>query len=184
MKKTIINPVNRSENKHEIMNIITTFSILTKQKYHRLVLVLAITLTNSFCFAQDDVTQIKKNISTMFEGMATFDTALIRSVFDDNLMLKTITTERNGKTNVRNQSAQHFLNSVGFKKENTKYDERITSMDIKIDKDMAMVWAPYRFYLNDAFSHCGVNLFALAKLDGMWKIISITDTRRKSDCVP
>ncbi len=47
---------------------------------------------------------------------------------------------------------------------------------------MANVWAPYEFYLNNDFSHCGVNYFQLF-FDGIqWKIIYLIDTRRKQGC--
>ncbi len=47
---------------------------------------------------------------------------------------------------------------------------------------MANVWAPYEFYLNNDFSHCGVNSFQLF-FDGIqWKIIYLIDTRRKQGC--
>jgi hypothetical protein len=48
---------------------------------------------------------------------------------------------------------------------------------------MASVWAPYKFYLGDKFSHCGVDVFQLMKTGDGWKIIYIVDTRRKGDCV-
>lgn len=134
--------------------------------------------------AQNEDHQIKKSIMTMFDGMAAFDSAMVRSVFAESFTLKTVTTSPDGMTKVRDQTAQDFINAIGTKREGVKYDERLTSIDIKIDREMAMAWTPYRFYLNDAFSHCGVNVFIMAKIKGLWKIVSITDTRRKADCVP
>ena len=43
-------------------------------------------------------------------------------------------------------------------------------------------WTPYSFFLNDTFSHCGVNNFQLLKKEGEWKIIYLIDTRRKEGC--
>ena len=47
---------------------------------------------------------------------------------------------------------------------------------------MANAWAPYEFYINSEFSHCGINSFQLIKIEGNWKIIYIIDTRRKDNC--
>jgi hypothetical protein len=37
----------------------------------------------------------------------------------------------------------------------------------------------YAFYLDDQFSHCGVNAFQLVRMEAGWQIIQITDTRRR-----
>jgi hypothetical protein len=63
-----------------------------------------------------------------------------------------------------------------------KLDEQLLSYDIKIDGDMAIAWTPYKFYFNDKFSHCGVNIFTLIKREQRWKIMGITDTRRRQGC--
>ena len=51
-----------------------------------------------------------------------------------------------------------------------QYKERYWDAFIVSDGNIASVWAPYDFYLNDKFSHCGVDLFYLVKEEGTWKI--------------
>ena len=46
----------------------------------------------------------------------------------------------------------------------------------------ATIWAEYDFYLGDQFSHCGVDVMWLAKLATGWKIIALSDTRRREGC--
>jgi hypothetical protein len=36
--------------------------------------------------------------------------------------------------------------------------------------------------VGDRFSHCGVDAFTLAKEDDAWKIVALTDTRRRQGC--
>jgi hypothetical protein len=60
-----------------------------------------------------------------------------------------------------------------------KFQEKILSYNIQIDGAMAQVWAPYEFYLNEKFSHSGVNAFTLFKEKDEWKIIYLIDTRRR-----
>jgi len=62
------------------------------------------------------------------------------------------------------------------------YDERITFDLVKIDGELAMVWAPYKFYLGEKFSHCGVDAFQLVKINNNWKIQYLIDTRRRQGC--
>lgn len=47
---------------------------------------------------------------------------------------------------------------------------------------MAFVWAPYTFYLDKAFRHCGVDAIDLLKDGAGWKITQLADTRRTQNC--
>ena len=51
--------------------------------------------------------------------------------------------------------------------------------DIKIDGNLASVWTPYEFYVNDTLSHIGANSFTMIKENNQWLIIHLIDTRRK-----
>jgi hypothetical protein len=35
---------------------------------------------------------------------------------------------------------------------------------------MAVVWAPYEFWINGATTHCGVDVFSFVKIDRTWKV--------------
>lgn len=63
-------------------------------------------------------------------------------------------------------------------------DPILGDADVRTDGDLATVWVPYAFYVGDDFSHCGTNAFQLARLDGAWSIIRVTDTRRPDNCDP
>jgi hypothetical protein len=82
---------------------------------------------------------------------------------------------------VRNESVAAFVNQVGSLPADAA-DERITFGMIKIDADLASVWTPYKFYFKQQYSHCGANSFQLVRLNGIWKIQYLIDTRRKADC--
>ena len=41
----------------------------------------------------------------------------------------------------------------------------------------------FAFYLDDKFSHCGVDAFQLFKGNTGWEIFQLTDTRKKEGCV-
>ena len=53
---------------------------------------------------------------------------------------------------------------------------------INIHKGMASAWVPYEFYIDEKFSHCGVDIFTLFEMDGNWKIISVAYTVEKEHC--
>ena len=129
-----------------------------------------------------DNDQIKATINQFFIGMATADSTHIRATLGENCSLRTIVKTKDENVKVLQEDIEKFIKSVGTKREGVLYDERIQSFDIKIDAEMAIAWTPYQFYLNNTFSHCGVNVFTLMKTKNGWKIIGIIDTRRKTDC--
>ena len=133
-------------------------------------------------YSQHDTIQIKSTITKMFDGMTSFDSTMVKQTLADGCHLKSIITTKSGDINVIDETVSAFLNVIGTKKPGLKFDERILSYRILIDGAMAVAWTPYLFYLNDVFSHCGVNVFTLVKRSDGWKILGITDTRRKSGC--
>ena len=82
---------------------------------------------------------------------------------------------------VRNEAVQGFVDFVSSQKKGAA-DERIEFEMIKIDGPLASVWAPYKFYFEGKFRHCGVNSFQLVRINGNWKIQYLIDTRRKTGC--
>jgi hypothetical protein len=132
-------------------------------------------------FAQSDDAAIKQTINSLFDGMRRSDTAMIRSAFAPQGSLQTVLKNRDGKVIIRSEPLDSFIAFIG-KPHKEVYDERITFETLKVDGDLAIAWTPYRFYVNEKFSHCGVDSFQLVKLNGEWKIYYLIDTRRKQDC--
>jgi Putative lumazine-binding len=48
--------------------------------------------------------------------------------------------------------------------------ERIWDPEVRVHGLIASVWAPYDFWVDGKFSHCGVDLFDLIKTAERWKI--------------
>ncbi|RYU90982.1 hypothetical protein EWM62_08075 [Mucilaginibacter terrigena] len=132
-------------------------------------------------FCQTDKDDIKKTITTMFDGMRKGDSAMLHSTFHKDMVLQSVVNKKDGSTILASEKADDFVKQVGTPHKDV-YDERITWGDIKIDGDLASVWTPYKFYVGDKFSHCGVNFFQLMKAKDGWKVIYIVDTRRKDNC--
>jgi ketosteroid isomerase-like protein len=134
-------------------------------------------------FAQQSPTEaVKQTINRLFEAMRKGDSTLLKTVFADNMILQSVSTNKEGKALLTIDQAIDFVKMVA-KPHDLTYDERIVYGDIKIDGDLASVWAPYKFYLGDKFNHCGVDVFQLMKTGDGWKIIYIVDTRRKDNCI-
>jgi hypothetical protein len=132
-------------------------------------------------FCQTDKDDIKKTINIMFDAMRKSDSTTLRSTFAKGLVFQSVATKKDGSTVLSTESPEGFIKQIGTPHKEV-YDERITYGDIKVDGPLASVWTPYKFYLGQQFSHCGVNFFQLMKTTEGWKIIYIVDTRRKDNC--
>lgn len=148
----------------------------------RLILYLILLLTSMLYGQKDESVNTKATINTFFEGFHKGDTTLMKSVMMDNIILQTTYTNNEGKSILVTESSEKLMEVISNRPQHQKWDERLLDYNIQIDGIMANVWVPYEFWLNDTFSHCGVNNFQLFKDNGTWKIIHLIDTRRKDGC--
>ncbi|HYC40689.1 MAG TPA: nuclear transport factor 2 family protein [Chitinophagaceae bacterium] len=131
--------------------------------------------------AQTAEDSVKAVIEKMFKCMQRSDAEGLRSVFADSAILQTISRNKEGKVFVRTDRKDDFIAFVG-KQNPGAADERISFETVKVDGPLALAWTPYQFYFNGQFSHCGVNSFQLVRLEGLWKIQYLIDTRRRNPC--
>jgi hypothetical protein len=123
--------------------------------------------------------EVMQTIQHLFEGMRKGDSTMVRSAFYKQARLLTVVTQ--DEAVLHEGSVNKFVEAVGTPHEEV-WDERISDYEVNIDGDLASVWTPYTFYLGDQLLHCGVNAFQLFRSASGWKIIQITDTRRKTGC--
>ena len=109
------------------------------------------------------------------------DSSLLRSFLAENVDLQSIREDKMGKVTLSTTNANELVTTIGTPHKDV-YDERIVFGDIKIEGPIANVRTPYKFYLGNVFSHCGVNYFQLAKTSNGWKIIHIGYTSRTNNC--
>ena len=53
---------------------------------------------------------------------------------------------------------------------------------VQVKGSIAMVWAPYDLWVNDTFSHCGVDVFTMIRTSEGWKVASIAWTVEQEGC--
>jgi len=114
-------------------------------------------------------------VKAMFDGMAKRDAAAIQAPL---LPGGAMVLMRDGKP--------VQITFAGFaakvaKPGTTQIEERIHDPLVRIDHDLAVVWAPFDFLVDGKVDHCGTDLFNLVRMDGKWLIASVADTGRK-DC--
>jgi hypothetical protein len=134
-----------------------------------------------FSDAQTTVDSVKAVVNQLFAGMKNSDPLMVQSAFADSAILQSVGKSKEGEIRIENEKVEEFAKLIGGLKKGTA-DEQIVFESIKIDGPLAMVWAPYKFYFEKKFSHCGVDSFQLVLLNGQWKIQYLVDTRRKQPC--
>ena len=153
----------------------------------KVITIVAILVFTKMSYAQNshgtsDTTAIKQTINTFFDAMRKGDSTVLRSVFSRGTILESIANDQNGKAILSTKTADDLVKKIGTPHAEV-YDERIVYGTIKIGGDLACVWTPYKFYLGDQFSHCGVNVLQLMKTTDGWKIIYIVYTIRNDNCI-
>ena len=130
--------------------------------------------------AQTAEDSVKASVKVLFDAMLHSDSATLVSAFADSAILQSVSVGKDGKTKVTTDPIQEFASLIK-KLPPGAADERIRFEAVRVDGPLAMVWAPYTFYYNGKLNHCGADSFQLVRVNGVWKIQYLIDTRRK-DC--
>jgi len=130
--------------------------------------------------AQSAEDSVKTAINKLFAAMKNGDSRALVECFADSAILQTV-VEKNGSVSVQTEPVKDFADFVGTQKQGDA-DERITFDMVGTDGALAIAWTPYKFYYKGNFSHCGIDSYQLVRINGIWKIQYLIDTRRKTNC--
>ena len=120
----------------------------------------------------------KAIIDDFFMAFHAKDTLTLKQLCHPEIVLRTIANTKEGNK-LENQKFDDFLVSIASIPANLKILEKLIEYKVEIDGNLAHVWTPYEFYVNDKLSHIGANAFTLYNENGKWQIIHLIDTRRK-----
>jgi hypothetical protein len=100
---------------------------------------------------------------------------------DKEAMLRLILPE-GGATLLRDDKPLHMsmrgvVERLPFDRDHKRV-ESIHDPMVRIDRDIAMAWTPYKFFLDDVLHHVGTNIFSLLRRDGRWLISGVADYSR------
>jgi hypothetical protein len=127
------------------------------------------------CSASKDDAAVLVPIRAMFDGMAHRDAAAIKAPWLPGGVLVVV------NDGVLSQLTVEFWANRVATSGTTHIEETIQDPEIHIDHDLAVVWAPLKFYIDGKLDHCGRDLFSLNQKNGKWQIIALAATTR-TDC--
>jgi hypothetical protein len=111
----------------------------------------------------------------LFAAMQAKDTAALRTLMHPRAQIVSIASSGVGV-----RSADEWIR--GLTRIPDELIERMWDPEVRIDGDLATLWAPYDFHLGERFSHCGIDAFQFVREGGAWKMITVTFTRRTTGC--
>jgi len=142
--------------------------------------VIAVGLPHRVVAQGSDREAILATVQKVFDAMRTRDTALLSQAFDSTARLVGVSTR--GTPSVSLTMPSQFGAAISRAPAGDVWNERIYDPDVRIDGNVAQVWAYYTFHRNTTFSHCGVDAFMLVKVGTTWKITQLADSRRTEGC--
>jgi len=128
---------------------------------------------------RSDRREILAAAQALFDALAARDPAAVMAVVVPEGTIAGHVT-RGGSTRFFAQRWQEWAN--GLRDGTERLEERMHDPRVRIRGNMASVWTYYTFYRNGAFSHCGIDLFDMAKVDGRWRVLNITFTVETEGC--
>ncbi len=131
---------------------------------------------SNLIFAQESNPQ--KVVDDFFIAFHAKDTIGLKQVCHSDIVLRTVANTKDGHR-LQTENFKDFLKSIATIPTNLKIFEKLIDYKVEIDGNLAHVWTPYEFYVNDKLSHIGANAFTLYNDNGKWQIIHLIDTRRK-----
>jgi hypothetical protein len=127
------------------------------------------------CSAKQSEVAVLTPVQAMFDGMAHRDAAAIKAPWLPGGVLVVV---QNG---VLSQFTVEFWANRVATSGTTHIEERIHDPQVHIDHDLAVVWAPFNFFIDGKLDHCGRDLFSLNEKNGKWQIVALAATTR-TDC--
>jgi len=148
---------------------------MNRKPFKALVVLLAgLAAAPAFAATQVDEGAVLAPVHAMFAGMAKYDQAAMRATVQPE---GSVALLRDGQ--VKRMTLGEFVDHV--KPGKGSIEERIHDPLVRIDGDLAMVWAPYEFLVDGKVHHCGSDLIHLVHTQGKWVIAGIADNSR-TDC--
>jgi len=132
---------------------------------------------------EQEQAQKKAIIATMnqyIDAINSDNRKLLAKLSKHNAMSYSVREMENGGYTTRERPQSYYLDINREKGPQVK--ERIWTPTVLVNDQIAILWAPYDYYVEGTFSHCGINAFNFIKENGHWLITNTSWSVQKSNC--
>jgi ketosteroid isomerase-like protein len=127
--------------------------------------------------------EVLASIQSFLDALRTKDAAAMSQHVDSLTRLTLIRPAREGGTRVVVLTGAEFIRLV-TQPDQPGLDEPIRNPVVHVSGDLASVWAEYQVRRGTTVTHCGFDAFHLARRDGRWKLLNVSDTYQQTGCGP
>jgi uncharacterized protein YciI/ketosteroid isomerase-like protein len=124
---------------------------------------------------------ITATVLEFFRAMAAADVEASRLVLHPEGVRFATGIEADGPW-LRRQTNDAYLERLGTRRE--RVHEQIHDVHVHVRGSVATAWAPYDFYVDGEFTHCGTNAITLVRTPEGWRIASSAWTVEATGCAP
>lgn len=117
-------------------------------------------------------------VKEFFKYFHAKDTTAMREMMVDGASLNTLVVSQSKGKKMLHTPINEFLKGIAQIPDSVSFEEQLIQIRVTNSDDIASVNTTYEFYMNDGFTHNGVNVFTMVYIDDKWKITSIADTRQ------
>ena len=129
-------------------------------------------------YGQNENKEVLAIAKRFFDALEKGDTATFRSLFIDEARMYYI-RERDAKVQAGSRSPESF----SFDKDRIIRERFLEGgVEVMVHNRIAIVWGLYNLWINDKFSHCGVDAFTLLKTEAGWRISSLSYSMENEGC--
>lgn len=143
------------------------------------VLVTLLVISPSVTRAQDgDTAAVVAVVQRLFDALETRDSVAGMATFHPSA---TILVVAGTPATVTQTTPAALVGSITRSTAGT-FKERIFDTEVRIDGNVAQLWAYFTVHIGKVFNRCGTDAMTLVRVDGAWKISHASFTRRTEGC--
>jgi len=131
--------------------------------------------------AQDAEAQVMATVEAFMDGLEAKDGEAMRALAMEDAYLALVRPSQ-GDAPDRTQSARLDEVVTSLTDIPGEIAEPLGEATVLVDGPIAMVWAPFAFYMDGARTHCGIDVFTLMQVDGAWRISTVTYSHLNEGC--
>lgn len=144
-------------------------------------LALVITAANISVLAQEKHPEhdaVMRVVDQFFRAINTGNDELMASISIDKSVIYSLREREDGSLTLRRREQDNSAEP----QDSPKMTERYWDETLLVSDHLAVFWAPYDFYIEGEFSHCGTDAFEFIKVEGEWKMANSMYTVLRSGC--
>ncbi|WP_156172151.1 hypothetical protein [Aurantiacibacter gangjinensis] len=131
-------------------------------------------------YADPDANRVMATVYAFMDGLEARDAEAMRAQVIDGASVTVVRQTGDGNI-VRNMEMDAVIDALAAA-EGTVLEPLFGEYPI-LEGPVAIVWAPFIYYRDGAFSHCGVNIFNLVDTGADWRIASVTYSHVEEGCM-